>query len=347
MTRKPTRTLKVIAIANIIFLVSWLVWFKTDIPLKRWGNTTISSSNVLETQYFDKKNKFWKQSLKFIETHPIPIKDKLFKAYIFLMPVNHWWHQQFIYLEEAVNNLTAHYIMKGEWAELDKISRGFLEIEDRNARYYYYVGLAAENQGDMDSAKDYYFQALKVESTHGETLNHLIPLLIQSGDYQLARHIYEPLRNFQFNESKKLCVSIYSAEQDLIFYGCQSVIAETFSQSERFYFPLPNPQQLNGTTQVRLDIPVSTLQLNSISLYFENDTTSFKDFSVWNFSPEILPNNGNLFSSTGDDPYLYVLDNFENQSQPLKGVEVIISNYMHTYDPTFFNDIVAPIYEKN
>jgi tetratricopeptide (TPR) repeat protein len=319
---------KIITIFSIIFYLLFSIWYKTNFYITTYATKKVTSSFILESSYWLKRDLFWLKSLQKIKnTNNQNIKTLLLKIYNNIIPVNQYWSPLITYKLDVMNELINYFTNSQEWESLRKISTELSEINPANGSNWYNLGLSLENLGEIKDAIKAYQQTLTVDNTHAYAIINLANIYIDKGQYYQAYQIIKPYLN-QILSSNKVCIFWAKTKFIANSKNCSS------NKTNNQYFLIPISLKANEH-MLRIDTPSKNFQLKKIELISTNDNIkTIIDFNKWTLH-ELTKEKNNNFISTGEDPYLYNtlsdinLSNFDN-------VKVYI-NFQEKIDPEIQN----------
>lgn len=308
LAKYPKITFLILAV-NLVIFIGFCGWFFTDIHLSQWGNTELTTSNVVEAMYLTKRDILWRNTLEKISSLQRPsLQALMLRAYIGLNPADQWWHPLYTYKDKAYEQLANYYRERGQWQNLIDTSQNHVREDPRNAHYYHLIGLGYENLDKANEAMNYYYQALEVESTHESSLVQLLSILIDRGDFDRAYELVQPYIKISEYVDREVCVYWGSEGFTADNKYCEVIISSDDTRS--IYVDIGNMSSLEDgeLRYLRFDIPSHiAVMINKVQVISTKDDVLFdvNDISDWIAYQSVIANN--VASPRGGDPYIYTI----------------------------------------
>lgn len=299
---KPFISLRTVIVAiNLCVIILFFVWLSFDIPITKWGATTIKSSSYFESLYWTKSYQFWSNSLNSINSHTShpKLRTELLKIYVAVIPVDQWWTQLRIFKESALNSLIEMYTQDSDWTNLKSVSSEYIVIDPNEASGWFHAAIADENLGNTEEAIAEYSKAIDIDMYHTESVKNLSKIYLSQGKY------YESLRILQsalekVSDNGTLCLywaaDTYLPSDVRCIEGFPKLATVDISD-------IVDPTVHN----IRFDPPEGTIHLKSVTLNKPGEkSVVITDFSDLELSPDYSISQTKTFVSTGNDPYFSI-----------------------------------------
>ncbi len=296
---KTKNSTKLIIFLSGLFYLIFFTWYFSNFKITTWGKIDITSSSIVESYFWTKREMFWSKTLdriKQIGHHQT--KTLLLEKYTQIIPVNQPWAPLRKYKVNSLYALFDSYYQDEDWTSLHKFSQEFIKIYPTKANSWYHLGNSLKQLGQNQSAAKAYYQALTIDNTHLATIKNLSNLLLDQGQYYQAYKVLLPYLN-KIPTHGSLC--FYWGEKKFTLNNrfCTAKINQ-----KEYAMPIntDNPNHI----MVRLDPPLGSFLLKKIALVsFDGQNTIINNFDDWILSKDLIRDQDNHFHNSGNDPYLY------------------------------------------
>ena len=234
---------------------------------------------------------------------------------------------------KSIDELIKIYEGKQEWEKIIDVS---IEGDARDAIYQFYTAYSYENLNKLEDAKNYYYKALEIESTHEKTIIRLGNILLSEGDYFQVKKIIQPYVNSRQLLGNNICLYWSMTGFSSSKMSCLK------SNEEGFYSYNFEPNNSEQIKYIRLD-PIGQFYLKEVRINFNNEQESliFNNFSNWKLSADIEREKSNYFNTIGVDPFLYTALVDAVSIKDIKNIEFIMS------ESNFYNRSISDLIQKN
>jgi len=313
---------------NSLIIILFFVWIFIDIPFTKIGKTPITSSNFIDVIYVkyitERDSVFNRLFDRVLKIHNLDKKEIALELYKYLSPINH---------KQVIDELIKIYEGKQEWEKIIDVS---IEGDARDAIYQFYTAYSYENLNKLEDAKNYYYKALEIESTHEKTIIRLGNILLSEGDYFQVKKIIQPYVNSRQLLGNNICLYWSMTGFSSSKMSCLK------SNEEGFYSYNFEPNNSEQIKYIRLD-PIGQFYLKEVRINFNNEQESliFNNFSNWKLSADIEREKSNYFNTIGVDPFLYTALVDAVSIKDIKNIEFIMS------ESNFYNRSISDLIQKN
>ncbi|MBT6068534.1 hypothetical protein HOG48_02140 [Candidatus Peregrinibacteria bacterium] len=299
----------ILIIVNIIFTILFTLWFFVEVPVKKFHDTEITSHNIFEAAYYATRDRRWNAALEKIKViEDAEEKKTELHNYIEDIPVTQWFNLLYPYQNKAFGELSTLYKDDEQWPELRELSQKYIEIDPRNAKYYYLIGLSYFHEGGLEKAETAYYETLEIDATHVGTLKQLGSLLISKGQYYKIRRILEPYVVSSSYLTNKMCFFWGETGFTGTQKKCQTIQLDDNQRKTVTHWPGEILNNINQLKYVRIDPPQGTFKVESVKINIRNaPVLNYTTFSNWNRSADVKHLEANEFTTVGNDPYIYTI----------------------------------------